>query len=47
VKSFFDPRKNCSACLFQKNNNKVKELINVKNYKEIINEKKIDHINFP
>jgi hypothetical protein len=47
VKSFFDPRKNCSACLFQKNNNKVKELINVKNYKEIINEKKLDHINFP
>jgi len=47
VKPYFDPRKNCSACLFQKNNKKVKELINLKDYKEIKVNNKIKHINFP
>lgn len=47
VKPFFDPRKNCSACLFQKNNLKAKELINNQNYQNIQIDKKIKHINFP
>lgn len=47
VKSFFDPRKNCSACLFQKNNKKAKDLINAKNYETVEIDKKIRHINFP
>ena len=47
VKPFFDPRKNCSACLFQKNNSKAKELSNLKNYNDIDINKNIKHINFP
>ena len=47
VKSFFDPRKNCSACLFQNNNKKVKELINTQDYSSIKVNKEIKHINFP
>ena len=48
-KKFFDTRENCSACLFMKNNSKVKELknYNYANDKEISLEKKIEHINFP
>ncbi len=45
---FFDTRENCSACLFMKNNKKVKELKN-HNYKNknINLDKSIEHINFP
>ena len=47
VKAFFDPRKNCSACLFQKNNKKVKELVNLNDFQQIRVDKKIKHIDFP
>ena len=47
VKAYFDPRKNCSACLFQRNNQQAKDLINLKNYKEVKFNKNIKHINFP
>ena len=47
VKSYFDPRKNCSACLFQRNNQKAKELINLKQHNDIKINKNIKHINFP
>jgi hypothetical protein len=47
VRPFFDPRKNCSACLFQKNNAKAKDLSNLKNYEDISINKNIKHINFP
>lgn len=47
VKNFFDPRKNCSACLFQKNNKKAKELIKINDYESIEIDNKIKHVNFP
>lgn len=47
VKPFFDPRKICSACLFMKNNQRVKDLSSQKNYVSMNYNKKIDHINFP
>ena len=47
VKPYFDPRKNCSACLFQKNNKTAKDLINVNDFSNIIINKNIKHINFP
>ena len=45
---FFDTRKNCSACLFMKNNQKVKDLTNTdfKN-KPFSLSNDIEHINFP
>ncbi len=47
-KKFFDTRENCSACLFMKNNQKVKELKNISyNEKSIKLDNKIEHINFP
>ena len=47
-KKFFDTRENCSACLFMKNNRKVKELKNYNFEKNKISLKKnIEHINFP
>ena len=51
-KKFFDPRENCAACLFMKNNIKVKEMINldynkIKTSKDLSNNTEIDHINFP
>lgn len=48
-KQFFDPRKNCSACLFMKNNKVVKDLAN-KDFSELDKIKidlNTDHINFP
>ena len=48
-KKYFDTRENCSACLFMKNNKKVKNLMN-QNYskKNSINiNTKIEHVNFP
>ncbi len=47
VKAYFDPRENCSACLFQRNNKKVKELSKLDQYKDINIDKNIKHINFP
>lgn len=47
-KKFFDTRENCSACLFMKNNHRVKELKNLSfNGKYINLDNKIEHINFP
>ena len=47
-KKFFDTRENCSACLFMKNNRKVKELKSYNFEKNKISLKKnIEHINFP
>jgi hypothetical protein len=47
VRPFFDPRKNCSACLFQKNNKKAKDLVFLHDYEKIKINKEIKHINFP
>ena len=48
-KKYFDTRKNCSACLFMKNNLKVKELVSSdrETLKKIDLSKKIKHVNFP
>ena len=47
VKAYFDPRDNCSACLFQRNNRVAKDLINSTNFQGIKLDKKIKHVNFP
>ena len=48
LKAFFDPRENCSACLFMKNNTKVKELVsNLKNSDQIVTKNLPEHLNFP
>jgi organic radical activating enzyme len=47
VKAYFDPRENCSACLFQRNNKKVKEIIENKKIENIKINHDIRHINFP
>ena len=47
VKPFFDPRKNCAACLFQKNNLKAKELINTQRFDKVNIDNSIKHVNFP
>ena len=48
LKAFFDPRENCSACLFMKNNRKVKELAkNISQHYEVETKKLPDHLNFP
>ena len=47
VKAYFNPRDICSACLFQKNNTKAKELIKTKDYSNIKVNPDINHINFP
>ena len=47
-KKFFDTRENCSACLFMKNNQRVKDLKNLSyNGKSIKLDNNIEHINFP
>ncbi len=47
-KKFFDPKDNCSACLFMKNNQKVKDLINYNYDKNKIKlDNNVEHINFP
>ena len=48
-KKFFDPREHCSACLFMKNNNIVKNLknTNLEELKEKSVDTDIEHINFP
>ena len=48
VKPYFDPRKNCSACLFMKNNQVVKSLIQEEPTSEQISSSlNIKHVNFP
>ena len=47
-KKFFDTRENCSACLFMKNNKRVKELKDLSyNGKSIKLDNNMEHINFP
>ena len=46
VKPYFDPREICSACLFMKNNETVKNLVNTEDYHKIIISSEIKHINF-
>ena len=46
LQPFFDPRKICSSCLFMKNNQKVKELLNNDiSYKKF--DDSFEHVNFP
>lgn len=49
--SFFDPRENCSACLFHQNNKKVKNLLATfaddPSYHPKLEENSLQHINFP
>ena len=47
VKAYFDPRSNCAACLFQRNNKKVKELTKIDQFEDIQIDKNIKHTNFP
>ncbi len=47
LKPFFDPKENCRGCLFTKNNEKVKSLINNLNEQEILNTPVPEHVNFP
>jgi hypothetical protein len=48
-KQFFDPRKHCSACLFMKNNNKVKSLkdMEINDLENIKFDSSLEHKNFP
>lgn len=48
-KAFFDPRKNCSACLFMKNNATVKSYLNLskEQFNQINPKENIVHVNFP
>lgn len=47
VRTFFDPRQICSACLFMRNNTVVKELMKCNNYSKLIVPSNIEHLNFP
>jgi organic radical activating enzyme len=47
VHPFFDPRKECKACLFMKNNQTAKSLIDRNDYNLIDLNNNIKHINFP
>lgn len=47
VRPFFDPRKECKACLFMNNNKVAKGLINKENYSDIEINENISHVNFP
>ncbi len=47
VKPFFDPRKECSACLFMRNNAEVKELVRRKELGSLAPDASISHLNFP
>ncbi len=48
-KQFFDPRDHCSACLFMKNNQTVKNLINLEtnDLKKLNIDNSLEHLNFP
>lgn len=47
VKPYFDPRKQCSACLFVKNNQTAKMLVQKEDYSDIQINSQITHVNFP
>jgi len=47
VRSFFDPREVCSACLFMRNNETVKLLSRRPRYDDIRVDPTIEHVNFP
>ena len=47
VKQFFDPRKQCSACLFVRNNQTAKTLATTQDYNLVQIDNRIRHINFP
>lgn len=47
VKPFFDPRGQCSACLFVKNNQTAKNLAQRTQYDDIVIDSRIKHVNFP
>ena len=47
VKKYFDPRSICSACLFMRNNEVVKELSSRKTYDNLKPASDVEHVNFP
>jgi hypothetical protein len=47
VHPFFDPREQCRACLFMKNNQTAKHLSSLESYNDIEINDAIKHINFP
>lgn len=47
VKPYFDPRSQCSACLFVKNNQTARDLASRDNYDNIQVDPRISHVNFP
>ena len=47
VHPFFDPRKQCRACLFMNNNKNAKTLSNLESYDNIEINSNISHVNFP
>jgi len=47
VHPFFDPREQCRACLFMKNNQTAKELSSIESYHNITIDDSIRHVNFP
>jgi hypothetical protein len=47
VKPFFDPRKQCSACLFVRNNQTAKTLATTQDYNLVQIDNRISHVNFP
>lgn len=47
VRPFFDPRKNCTSCLFMRNNQSVKELVGRSEYETIQRNGDLEHVNFP
>lgn len=47
IRAFFDPRKNCTACLFMRNNRAVKDLIADAMSGDLAVPDNIDHVNFP
>jgi len=47
IKPFFDPRKECSSCLFMRNNQTVKDLLSLQDYSLVVKDDDLAHINFP
>jgi len=47
VEPYFDPRDICSSCLFMKNNESVKRLVNSRDFSKVSIDNKIQHVNFP
>jgi DNA polymerase III gamma/tau subunit len=47
VRPYFDPRGQCSACLFVKNNHTAKNLAQRSSYDNIEIDRAIQHVNFP